>query len=43
MVSGRPAQPATVTMSDAEARDIDAELASCYDRLRARAAESAYT
>jgi Zn-dependent protease with chaperone function len=43
MVRGRPDQPPTVTMSDAEAQRIDAELTSCYERLRARAAEAAYT
>jgi len=43
MVRAHPDQPPAVTMSEAEAKRIDAELSPCYDRLRARAAEAAYT
>jgi heat shock protein HtpX len=43
MVRARADLAPAVTMSAAEAQRIDAELAPYYDRLRARAAEAAYT
>ncbi|MEV8510681.1 M48 family metalloprotease [Dactylosporangium sp. NPDC051484] len=43
MAHAHPDQPPAVTMSEPEAQRIDTELSSCYDRLRARAAEAAYT